>query len=181
MKSECASVMICFSERMCSCCLVSTMWRFFRIFMANVLASSFFNWTWKTNIWSENNVLFLSSPNVRLKTIIYWLCVSLIHLFSWTHTHNAVQTQIEHREQMCFDFSVNSFWAQLFFLDVLWNVWRFQKIRQMRNWSALTLHMMERIWWIWWVIRVMFRVTPAVWTSEVTFFLGANLHYDKPS
>ncbi|KAF3842009.1 hypothetical protein F7725_023960 [Dissostichus mawsoni] len=40
MKSECASCMMSFSERMCSCCLVSTMCRFFRIFMAKVLFSS---------------------------------------------------------------------------------------------------------------------------------------------
>ena len=47
MKSEWASVMMCFSDRMCSCCLVSTIWRFFRIFMAKVLASSFFSCTWE--------------------------------------------------------------------------------------------------------------------------------------
>jgi hypothetical protein len=47
MKSEWAPCMICFSERMCSCCLVSTMWRFLRIFIANVLDSSLFNWTLK--------------------------------------------------------------------------------------------------------------------------------------
>lgn len=40
MKSEWASCMMSFSERMCSCCLVSTMCRFFRIFMAKVLFSS---------------------------------------------------------------------------------------------------------------------------------------------
>lgn len=34
-----------FSERMCSCCLVSTMCRFFRIFMAKVLFSSLLSWT----------------------------------------------------------------------------------------------------------------------------------------
>lgn len=49
-KSECASVMMCFSERMCSCCLVSTMWRFFRIFMANVFASSLFSCTWRKTV-----------------------------------------------------------------------------------------------------------------------------------
>lgn len=48
MKSEWAPCMICFSERMCSCCLVSTMCRFLRIFIANVLDSSLFNWTLKT-------------------------------------------------------------------------------------------------------------------------------------
>lgn len=47
MKSEWAPCMICFSERMCSCCLVSTMWRFLRIFIAKVLDSSLFNWTLK--------------------------------------------------------------------------------------------------------------------------------------
>lgn len=40
MKSEWASCMMSFSERMCSCCLVSTICRFFRIFMAKVLFSS---------------------------------------------------------------------------------------------------------------------------------------------
>lgn len=49
MKSECARLMMFFSERMCSCCLVSTMCRFFRIFMAYVFTSSFFSWTWTTN------------------------------------------------------------------------------------------------------------------------------------
>lgn len=44
-KSEWAPCMICFSERMCSCCLVSTMWRFFSIFIAKVFDSSLFNWT----------------------------------------------------------------------------------------------------------------------------------------
>lgn len=34
-----------FSERMCSCCLVSTMCLFFRIFMAKVLFSSLLSWT----------------------------------------------------------------------------------------------------------------------------------------
>lgn len=45
MKSEWASCMMSFSERMCSCCLVSTMCRFFRIFMAKVLFSSLLSWT----------------------------------------------------------------------------------------------------------------------------------------
>ena len=44
-KSEWASCMMSFSERMCSCCLVSTMCLFFRIFMANVLVSSLFSCT----------------------------------------------------------------------------------------------------------------------------------------
>ena len=48
MKSEWASCMMSFSERMCSCCLVSTMWRFLRIFMAYVLDSSLFSWTCTT-------------------------------------------------------------------------------------------------------------------------------------
>lgn len=47
MKSEWASCMMSFSERMCSCCLVSTMCRFFRIFMAKVLFSSLLSWTCK--------------------------------------------------------------------------------------------------------------------------------------
>lgn len=58
MKSECAPCMICFSERMCSCCLVSTMWRFLRIFMAKVLDSSLFNWTLKKsteNKWEKGH------------------------------------------------------------------------------------------------------------------------------
>lgn len=45
MKSEWASCMMSFSERMCSCCLVSTMCRFFRIFMAKVLFSSLLSCT----------------------------------------------------------------------------------------------------------------------------------------
>lgn len=45
MKSEWASCMMSFSERMCSCCLVSTMCRFFRIFIAKVLFSSLLSWT----------------------------------------------------------------------------------------------------------------------------------------
>lgn len=45
MKSEWASCMMSFSERMCSCCLVSTMCLFFSIFMAKVLFSSLLSWT----------------------------------------------------------------------------------------------------------------------------------------
>lgn len=50
MKSEWASCIMSFSERMCSCCLVSTMCRFFRIFIAKVLFSSLLSCTcsqWK--------------------------------------------------------------------------------------------------------------------------------------
>lgn len=69
MKSECASVMMCFSERMCSCCLVSTMWRFFRIFMANVFASSFFSCTWRQTcsqfyLRGKHPLFFCSSTNI---------------------------------------------------------------------------------------------------------------------
>lgn len=58
MKSEWASCMMSFSERMCSCCLVSTMWRFFRIFMAKVLFSSLLSWTCKPGIKKSNRRLF---------------------------------------------------------------------------------------------------------------------------
>lgn len=61
MKSEWASCIMSFSERMCSCCLVSTMCRFFRIFMAKVLFSSLLSCTciqWKRliNIELEDNL-----------------------------------------------------------------------------------------------------------------------------
>lgn len=58
MKSEWASCMMSFSERMCSCCLVSTMCRFFRIFMAKVLFSSLLSWTCKPGIKKGNSRLY---------------------------------------------------------------------------------------------------------------------------
>lgn len=64
MKSECARLMMFFSERMCSCCLVSTMCRFFRIFMAYVFTSSFFSCTWTTN----QNLVIACSTRINLYT-----------------------------------------------------------------------------------------------------------------
>ena len=46
MKGLLASIMIRFSFMICSCCLVSTMWCFFRVFIANVLLS-LASWTWR--------------------------------------------------------------------------------------------------------------------------------------
>lgn len=54
-KSEWASCIMSFSDRMCSCCLVSTMCRFFKIFMANVLFSSLFSWTCGQRNWVTVN------------------------------------------------------------------------------------------------------------------------------
>lgn len=70
MKSEWASCMMSFSERMCSCCLVSTMCRFFRIFMAKVLFSSLLSWTCTPGITKGNSRLYMLGFYFRLNQLM---------------------------------------------------------------------------------------------------------------
>lgn len=66
MKGLLASIMIRFSFMICSCCLVSTMWCFFRVFIANVLLS-LASWTWKkfTSPLSDAVLKFVASEKIR--------------------------------------------------------------------------------------------------------------------
>ena len=74
MKGQLASIIIFFSDMMCSCCLVSTMWCFLRVFSANVLLS-LASWTWKKNseIWSWQH--YFVGTNAGFSN---YLCVSNI-------------------------------------------------------------------------------------------------------
>lgn len=71
MKSEWASCMMSFSERMCSCCLVSTMCRFFRIFMAKVLFSSLLSWTCSQEDRKKCKYKPKASLNINLHSLLY--------------------------------------------------------------------------------------------------------------
>ena len=75
MKGQLDSIIIFFSDMMCSCCLVSTMWCFLRVFSANVLLS-LASWTWKKKIpkFEVDNINFVGT-NAGFSN---YLCVSNI-------------------------------------------------------------------------------------------------------